>query len=348
MAATLLWCLIGALTPLLASWMGSSLYGGPASRIAGWVCALDPLLVLRGPSLAQETVLSATLILALGLSAAWLKTPRRGRALGLGLAWGCCALAGSVALPLPLVVAGWAWVPLGLSVPPAERWRQVSLIALGVLVAVLPWTARNAIVLRAAAPVTTSAGIALLAGNNAEVWSGSGPRGGAIDVLERGPDAVRLGTLPEGERDRTAARAALNFISRNMGGWPKIAGARLARLWDPRWKRDEPRPPSGVPRGRPSGSLPFDPVMIGSLLLYPLALWGVARTFMGQRRWFQSLPVLVLAYLAVVAAFFFGAQEGRLPFEPLMVLLAALGWEDVRRRARVQRRGLRLVERRAG
>ena len=347
MTAALLWCLIGALTPILVGWMGASLFGSPVGRIAGWVSALDPLLVLRGPSLAQQSVLGAALVLALGLSAAWLKTPRRGRALGLGLAWGWCALASVVALPIPLVVIGWAWVPLGLTVPPGERRRQIGLIALGATLVVLPWTARNAIVLRAAAPVTTSAGVALLAGNNADVWDTPALRGGALDVLAREPYAGRLASLPEGERDRRAAWSALQFLSGRLRDWPAVAMARLARLWDPRWEREEAaaRAPSSRGAGRPPGAI--DPVMAASLLLFPLGLWGAARAFVGQRRWFQALPVLVLAYFAAVAAAFFGMQRDRVPVEPLLVLLSSLGLEDLRRRLRVRRRGLRLVERRA-
>src|SRR5205809_159782 len=74
--------------------------------------------------LLPETAFTALMLVAFTASAAWVKAPRPGRALGVGLTWGVASLARPAALLLPVVVAAWAWVPVGLTVPARERMRQ--------------------------------------------------------------------------------------------------------------------------------------------------------------------------------------------------------------------------------
>src|SRR2546427_6293862 len=130
-ASILLQCAIGALIPLLVAGFGASIFGGGAGRLAGWLAAANPLLVFFSGYLLTETTFTALLLVALSASAAWVKTPRPGRALGVGLTWGLASLARSTALLLPAVVAAWAWVPLGLSLPARERMRHMALLLLG-------------------------------------------------------------------------------------------------------------------------------------------------------------------------------------------------------------------------
>ena len=86
-----------------------------------------------------------------------------------------------------------------------------------------------------------------------------------------------------------------------------------------------------------------DPLPAWSAVILPLALWGVARTLRGARRWFQSLPLLAVLYFSALSAVFWGALRMRVPVEPLVTLFAAAGFEDLRQRLRVRRRGLRVV-----
>jgi hypothetical protein len=97
-----------------------------------------PLLVFFSGYLLTETTLCAALLLALFLSAEWVRTPRGGRALGVGLAWRVAALTRPTALLLPAIVAAWAWQPLGLTLGGRARARQVGLILLGLAVVVGP------------------------------------------------------------------------------------------------------------------------------------------------------------------------------------------------------------------
>src|SRR5436853_442316 len=83
--------------------------------LAGWLAAAHPLLVRFCCDLLPETTFTALMLVAFTASAAWVKAPRPGRALGVGLTWGVASLARPAALLLPVVVAAWAWVPVGLT-----------------------------------------------------------------------------------------------------------------------------------------------------------------------------------------------------------------------------------------
>ena len=346
-AGVILQCVIGALVPLLLAALGRSLFGGAVGRWAGWVCAIDPVLVrVSGAPIAGATA-CATLLLALWLSTEWVRAPRGARALGTGLAWGLAGLSHPSSLLVPGLVGAWAWRPLGLTVGGAGRLRQLALLALGLVAAVGPWTIRNALALRAFVPLTTSAGQALLAANQPGAWEV--PLGDAAAWERRDADDARRGSASraaalgadpqrsnEAEADAWAGRRALAFMRARLADWPRLAVIRLGRFWRP-----EPEGlGDGVPRSRWRGLLP-----LWSIVTLPFALWGVVRCGRGGRRWFHAFPLLVIPVFVVVGLAYPGPQ-GRVPMEPVVALLIALGLEDAGRAWRRRARGLALVPRR--
>jgi 4-amino-4-deoxy-L-arabinose transferase-like glycosyltransferase len=336
-AALLLQCVAGAIVPLLVYSLGSSLFGGTAGRLSGVLAAIHPLLIFFSGYLLTETVFSLALLAALVVSAEWLKTPRPGRALGAGLLWGVAALARPPALLLPALVAAWAWRPLGLALSAGDRRRQAALLFAGAALVVGPWTVRNAVVMHAFVPVTTGAGRALLDSNNPEVWGDPARRGGAGAALDHEPYASEFRELSEVEADALARQRALEFLAAHRAEWPSMALAKLGRFWrvtaegggTGNWQRE----------GSPLEALRrrVDPLLIWSLIVLPLAAWGLARSARGARRWFQILPALVIGYFTLGSVVFWGSLRLRLPIEPLVVLLAAVGFEDLRRRWRSRR-----------
>jgi 4-amino-4-deoxy-L-arabinose transferase-like glycosyltransferase len=170
-AALVLQCVLGAMIPLLLAGLGRSLFGDPIGLWCAWLATLHPLLIVACAELSAGTAFCATLSLAMLLSAEWLRTPRHGRALGTGLAWGMAALTHPAALPAPLVVAAWAWRPLGLAAGSANRLRQLGLLLLGVALVVAPWTLRNAIQTHSLALVTRGDGGPLTGAFEPAAWS---------------------------------------------------------------------------------------------------------------------------------------------------------------------------------
>jgi 4-amino-4-deoxy-L-arabinose transferase-like glycosyltransferase len=341
--AVLLQCAIGALVPLLLATLGGAMFGGGVGRLAGWLAVFHPLLVFFSGYLLTETTFCAVLLIALLFTAEWIKTPRPGRALGAGLAWGLAALTRPTALLLPVVIAAWAWVPLGLTVIPRERVRQTLLLLLGLVLVVGPWTLRNASVMHAFVPVTTGGGRALLDSNNEQVWSDPVARGGAAQMDYFSPASPYRG-LSEPALDAKARADAVAFMRSHANQWPALAGAKLARFW--RLGAEGGRTGSWQRQGSPlSGILRVaDPLLIWSLLTLPFALWGLVRIARGPRRWFQLLPAVVIAFFTGLAVVFWGALRMRVPIEPLVLLFAAVGLEDARRRLRGRASGLKVVQ----
>ena len=342
LGALLLQCAIGALVPPLLARFAGMLFGGAVGALAGWLAVIEPVLVFFSGYLLTETTFCAALLVALLLTAAWVKTPRAGRALASGLAWGVATLTRPTALLLPVVAAAWAWVPLGLTTDARERARQLLIVVLGMVLVIAPWTLRNAVALHAFVPVTTGGGRALLDSNNPVVWNDPGARGGALSLYRVEPWASHFRGLSEPAADAYAQREAVAFLRAHVAEWPAMAAAKLARFW----RLTAETASTGGAWQSPASRLRrvIDPLLVWSIVAFPFAVWGLVRTWRGPRRWFQLLPVLVILYFMALAIVYWGALRTRVPAEPLIVVFTAAGIDDVRRRLRSRARGLRLVQ----
>ena len=348
LSALWLQCVIGALIPLALVEFVRGTVGSSAARIAGWLAAVHPMLVFFSGYLLTEPLFALTMLLALNASTAWVKTPRVSRALGAGVCWGVAILSRPNAMAMPFLVAAWAWVPLGLATGPRERLRQLAMLALGVVLAVGPWTLRNARELHAFVPVTTGGGPALLDANNALIWDDPATRGGAMSVRGREPYASRLRGLDEPHADAMAGRMAREFLGQRRAQWPQMAAAKLARFWRLRseggvltkqWRRH------GTPLDALVGLL--DPLTLWSIVVLPFALGGALVALRGPKRLFLALPLLTILLFTASAVVYWGALRMRMPIEPLVVFYAAIGADALAKRWRVRRSGLALVQRSA-
>ena len=343
-AALLLQCALGALVaPALASYAKGT-FGPGVAKWAGWLAALCPLLVFFSGYLLTETTFALLLVVALHLSAEWIKTPRPGRALGAGLAWGVATLTRPTALPLPLLVALWAWFPLGLTVNGRDRVRQVAMLLLGVALAIGPWTLRNAAQFGAFVPVTTGGGRALLDANNPLVWDDPQHAGGAFSVYHLEPYAARYRGLSEVQADALSTRLAKEFLAERRAQWPAMAAAKLARTW--RLGREGGGSGTWAREGSPVARLlaVADPLLLWSLVAFPLALAGVWVTLRGPKRLFLSLPLVAIGFFTALVVVYWGALRMRVPIEPLVVLYAAAGADALWRAVRLRRSGLTVIE----
>lgn len=342
--ALLLQCALGALVaPALAGYARAS-FGSGVARWAGWLAALCPVLVFFSGYLLTETAFALLLVVALHLSAEWVKTPRPGRALGAGLAWGLATLTRPTALPLPLLVLLWAWFPLGLTVTGRDRVRQAAMLLLGVALAIAPWTIRNAVELKAFVPVTTGGGRALLDANNPLIWDDPARLGGAMSVYHVEPYASQYRGLGEVEADRLSSRLAKEFLAERMSQWPQAAAAKLGRFW--RFTREGGGTGTWDREGSPLGALlaVLDPLAVWSLLAFPFALAGLVVTLRGGKRLFQSLPAIAILFFTALAIVYWGALRMRVPVEPLLALYAAVGVDALWKRLRLRRSGLTVIE----
>jgi 4-amino-4-deoxy-L-arabinose transferase-like glycosyltransferase len=342
-AAVILQCVIGAIAPLLLAAFGTAMFGSAVGRLAAWLAAIHPLLLFISGYLLTETLFITLLLAALALSVDWVKTPRPARAVGAGIAWGLCNLARPTALLLPLALFAWGWVPLGLSLAPRERMRQMAMLLLGMGLVIGPWTLRNAIVLHTFVPVAARSGGALLAGNNAVVWNDPVKRGGATDNLWVPEILGEYRRLTEPQLQALTHARALAFLRAHVADWPAMALAKLERFWRLTaegggtgiWQR--PGSPLSPLLAR------IDPLLVWSAAILPFALWGLGVALGGPRRWFQSLGLWIIVYFMLITVVYFGSLRMRIPIEPLVVLFAAAGFDDVRRRLRTRARGMAVI-----
>lgn len=342
-AAVMLQCVIGAIAPLLLAAVGTAMFGSAVGRLAAWLVAIHPLLIFISGYLLTETLFITLLLLALVLSVDWVKTPRPARAVGAGIAWGLCNLARPTAMLLPLALFAWGWVPLGLSLAPRERMRQMVMLLLGMALVIGPWTVRNAIVLHAFVPVAARSGGALLAGNNAVVWNDPQKRGGATNDLWVPEILGEYRHLTEPQLQALAHARAFAFLREHVADWPAMALAKLRRFW--RLSAEGGGTGTWQRPGSPLQPLlaRFDPLLVWSAVILPFALWGLGYALGGPRRWFQSLGLWVVVYFMLLTVVFFGSLRMRLPIEPLVVLFAAAGFDDARRRLRTRARGMAVI-----
>lgn len=210
-------------------WLGRRLFNATTGTAAAWTWVLLPLAILFPLEWAWDQSLSA-LLLALCLCATYKLRdvpPASSAWAGYGLLWGITTLTNptlSVVLPFLL-----AW--LGFS-----RWRSGALpfrvlpkFALFLLLAVLPWTARNYFALGGFVPVKSNFGLELWLGNNAAitdtVWS---PQ---LHPMRNFPELMTL--IFSGELDYMHGKehAALAFIRAHPKRFATLLGRRIADTW---------------------------------------------------------------------------------------------------------------------
>lgn len=229
----------------LAGALGGPLTGG----LAGWAMALYPtyIIVTTIPEsvVLLSTCLAAVLLLAWRL---WEK-PGPGRAVAAGLALGLLALGRPQALLLLPALLVWLAVKRPV---PARLSRLAALCCLGAGLVVIPWVARNWVVLGGPAFLSTNGGRTCWLGNN-PFTTGSGgdvyadklaaylglPRDPSWpEILEfptgypfpRGLEA-RAATLPEQALERAFYRAAVEYVRAEPAEWLALEGRKLLSLW---------------------------------------------------------------------------------------------------------------------
>jgi hypothetical protein len=191
--------------------------------------------------------------------------------------------------------------------------------------------------------VAARSGGALLAGNNAVVWNDPEKRGGATNDLWVPEILGEPRRLTEPQLQALTHARAIAFLRAHVADWPAMALAKLKRFW--RLSAEGGGTGTWQRQGSPLEPLlaRFDPLLVWSAAILPFALWGLVLALRGPRRWFQSLSLWIIAYFMLITVVFFGSLRMRIPIEPLVVLFAAAGLDDARRRLRTRARGLAVV-----
>lgn len=303
------------------------------ARLATWtaaVAAVVPSLVWVGGGLTAES-----LFVPLVLASAWAAVRHRDAgghpalvlAAGVLLGLAVVTRTNGVVLLLPLLVAAWV---------PRRRWTDPVVLLLGVVVALSPWTVRNAAAFGSFAPLGTQSGFTI-----AGAYNGEGNRRGPgiaawqqpSGVPELRPLFARPGT-DEVEVDAELRDRGVDYAVHHPGFVLVAAGVhglQLFHLWpDIERASGNAFRETGVPES-----------LWGE---YTAAFWvflvavAAGVVVLVRRRgspgplWLWAMPVLIV--LSVVPLL--GPPRYRIPADPFLAILAATAllaaWDRVRGR----------------
>jgi 4-amino-4-deoxy-L-arabinose transferase-like glycosyltransferase len=329
---------LAVLTAVLVYAIGLRLVAPRWALAAAVVTTLHPYLVWHDVHLDREILdqpLAAAVTLA-ALRAASRPTLAAGALLGALL--GVATLGNARLLLLPLALALWLlWAA-------ADR-RAAVVPALAAVVAaaavVAPWVARNAVQVGCAALTTDTR--ALWKANNEHtyetlaegLWIDDVPElPGAPPTPELAGDLWLLGR-PVPELDECAQmelyrREVLEFWREHPGEKARLAAQATGHLWSPVASRT-----SG--RSDPDGLVDVARRWVEPLWAVPVFLLALVGLPLAGRR-FAALALVLLGYGTLLAMVFAGTTRYRVPWDFVLVLLAAIAAEALARRRAERRR----------
>jgi 4-amino-4-deoxy-L-arabinose transferase-like glycosyltransferase len=325
--------LLGALAVWLIFLIVRRIWGFPTALAAAALAAVFPPLVLL-----SRDLLSESLFIALELAAVLcvLNFRRAGGAIRWALAAGAlCGLAALtrntafalvVAIPVGLCLGNPLRSP-GLLVAPA-----VGLAAAAIVIA--PWTIRNAVEFHAFVPLTTSSGITSAGTYNQASYGQKGTHGAWRDpqIVPEFESLFKTRGLEETEVDSKLRGAARHFAWQHPGYVGEVFGWNLMRLFEIEGGSVVDSDGSVLDQ-RGIGSA--DPLAerIGLAIAGLLALAGIAALVVSRRAgsparrvprgplFYWLIPVLTI----FVTAFLNGLPRDRVPTDPFLLTLAAIG-----------------------
>lgn len=329
LAVGIVQALLGGATVWLVERIGRRLNLGAGSLVAAGLVAVDPL-ALQNTVLVMTETLSLFLVTLLMWVHLEFRVPAHCRGRGIaasalvGLIYGLCCLCRPTFLVLIPLTAVY-WVGREIYAFPAkpdanrknsrrrETWVSRAVLGIAVLLTLLPWTWRNALLLGKATPATTHGGYTLLLANNpvyyAEVvhgpwravWSGE-----SLAAWQEQLELQMQKELPppadEVARDRWMYARAVENICRQPGSFLLATFERAWRFWDV------------TPRGNQVSAFP------------KVIIWGIAGYY---------IICNISALMAIGSIWKSGCENWLLPLGLVVSLMAVhlFYWTDMRMRA---------------
>ena len=295
---------LGALTVVLVYLLTARLHAA-AAPAAGWLAVFYMPLVASANEVMTESLFTVLFVAGIAV-AIEARHPRDWRwSLGAGLLLGLATLTRPVAmLAVPAILLVSACEDLRRRAPLWGRWLSFAApLCAGLVVALLPWTVRNAALFGAFVPSSTHGGF-IVARSNADEPAWRQAHGWRIDaaVFAEEPDEI--------ERDRRWMAQGLQWIADHPLPWLQLVGERFLRFW-----------------------YVFQPgynTVFAFIIPYMLAgMW-----WRGGSPGFRHLSAVSAFSIAVFCLLLYGSTRFRLPLEPIFLVFVAAAFVEGWRRWR--------------
>jgi len=302
----------GSGTIAVVGLLGRRLAGPDVGLLAATIACVDPQLWMNDGLIMSESVATLlTTVTILGIVRMLSEDRRLLLAAGLGALVGLAALARAELLLLGVLLLAPA-----LAVTRRDRlWPRAGAALAACVIVLAPWATYNLSRFEEPAPISTTLGLALRAGNCDAVYDG--PLIGWAMVLP--PCTPVRGREDPSVWDARLRADALRYMADHADRLPAVVLARVGRLWYV--YRIDQTIDLGVAEGRPSWAS-----WAGAGVTWALVPLGAVGAIALRRRraalWPLAVPILATT---VVTAALSGLPRYRAPSEPALVVLAAIG-----------------------
>ncbi len=309
---------IGTATVVLIGLVARRVAGERVALVAAGVAAVYPNLFLAEGALMSEALIALLVALALLWLLAVLDRPTVPRMLLAGAPLGYAAITRSDGWMLAVVLV----VATVLSIRSLRGRMRLQLVAAGLVATIViagGWEIRNAARFHTFVPIAVNSWSVIGGANCQKAYYG--PRVGTWYVECLTSSARRAGSHREIPLNRSVANAGETYAREHLGRLPVVLGARLGLtfgVYQP-WRELETE---ALFEGR---SAPWSKVgWVMYVALAALAVIGVRRLWPTRR---AALVVLMAPLVIVVLSTLvgYGNQRFRMPFEPSLVVLGAVG-----------------------
>ncbi len=296
-------------TVLLVYYIGKRGWGGEVGLLAAFFFAVYPFSIFWGRYLITENLLvvlfaGAAALLVCPLDAGWFRLPAAGVLMGTAL------LTRPTALPVVMGIIVW------LAMSMRGRGRLLPALALfvaGVVVAMLPWIARNYALYGQFIPFTSgygsSAGGYVFWISNNEYTAQPGEQWGRYVAADLLPEYSEYTQLPNDPTllDRKGYEYGLRFLAAHPGEVPVLLLGKFLRFWNVF--------PGAQFYTKAAGAL--------VLLLLPSFLLGLREVW--RRPQNGGMLVAFIVGTLLVGLIFWADTRTRVPADPFILLTAAVG-----------------------
>ncbi len=326
-AGRILQVLLGTIAVGLICLIARRLWGAKVALLAGAIAAVYPPLLLVGSSLMTEPLY---LVFTLGAVLAALRAREPGQAgrwaVLSGVLCGLAALTrgNGIFLLLPVALLVWSGRPRR-----SRRAISAPLAAIAAaLLTIAPWAVRNSVVFHQFVPLGTESGYALAGTYNDSArtdarapWLWQPPLAQTLTLHRREP------RLNEADISNRLSTDVVDFVGAHPGSPFAVA------YWNARRLLNLPGP--GIERELASvWDYPRTLAVISVYAFWLTALLTIAGALTRTARRAPAVLWLCPLALAVPTLFFLGLTRYRVPADPYVVMLAALGLLGAARRAR--------------